>query len=169
VGYDKSESYQGKQSQRAARVFGAPVIWGHPRIPAGRSISEAARRAIPWLYSESSDGENTSNYYVQGLLNLLKHLGIIPGAIEVAPAKFDLMGEGDIDSATAASASGFFLPNVQLLDRVKSGEVIGRVLDLYGEVLEAIRSQQDGYVVMLRASPVVHPGEPVCLIAQSAH
>jgi predicted deacylase len=168
VGYDGSDSEQGKQSQQAAQVFGTPVLWGHPHIPTGRTISEAAHRAIPWLYCESSDGKRASSYYTWGLLNLLKYLGIIPGAIEVRRARFDLVGEGDIDSAIQARTSGLFAPNVQLLDRVKPGEAIATVRDLHGEVLEEIRAEQEGYVVMLRALPVVHSGESVCLIAQSA-
>jgi len=74
VGYDASDTVPGKISKEAALVFGAPVTWGHPKISPGRSISEAASRRIPWLYTEASGAGRIApedlRHFSTGLLNL---------------------------------------------------------------------------------------------------
>ena len=42
-------------SLAAARVFGAPVLWGHPPpMPPGRTISAAIDLGVPCLYTEAA-------------------------------------------------------------------------------------------------------------------
>lgn len=169
VGYDGTDTEWAKVSGEAALIFGTPVVWRHPRISPGRTLSEASRRGIPWLYTEASGGvrvyADALRYYVSGLLNLLKYLKIISGTIERQPLKLHLVGEGDIDRAILSSTSGFFVPQVRILDRVRPKQVIGLIRDLYGRTVEEIRVERKGYVVMLRTFPLIYPGEPVCLIA----
>lgn len=166
VGYDGSGSAQSRISRMAALSLGFPVVWGHYRVPPGRTIWEAARRSIPWLYTEASGDDRASPHYSQGLLNLLKHLGIVPGPIELRSPELDLEGDGDIDLALAAQTSGYFVSKVDLLQLIRPGEVIGIVRGMHGEILEEIRSPEEGYVIMLRSLSVVHPGDSVALIAK---
>src|SRR6187431_726117 len=41
------------RGRAAAEAFGAPVIWGHPVIEPGRTISVAHARDTPFLYTEA--------------------------------------------------------------------------------------------------------------------
>lgn len=174
VGYGIAATEHARISEEAAQIFGTPVIWGHPgEVPPGRTISEADRRGIPWLYVEASGGARVHSeelpYYKNGLLNLLKYLKMIPGEFEPARVKYQLVGKGDIDEAVASSTAGFFVPTVNILDPVVRNQVVGLVRDLFGETIEEIRSQQAGYVVLLRALPIVYPGETVCVITSGSH
>ena len=174
VGYGIGGTEHARVSKEAAQIFGTPFIWGHPgEVPPGRTISEADRRGIPWLYVEASGGARVHReelpYYKNGLLNLLKYLRIIPGELEPARVKYQLVGKGDIDEAVATSTAGFFVPMVQILEHVTSNQVVGLVRDLFGETIEEIRSQQAGYVILLRAIPIVYPGETVCVITSGSH
>jgi len=86
VGYDATDP----RSREAAVIFGAPVVWGHPAIPPGRTISFAASRGIPWLYTEARgagriDAEDLA-MFKRGVLNLLRYLHMLPG--RVTPARF---------------------------------------------------------------------------------
>lgn len=171
VGYDASDTPAGKQSKEAALRFSAPVVWGHSEIGTGRSLSSAIERDIPWLYVESPSGGRVSteylSYYVNGVLNLLRHLEIIPGEITASVPNLRLIGAGDVDRTQAVNTAGFFVQKVKLLDFVQSGQTIGEVRNLFGETVEEIRAEQSGYLTLLRTNPIVHPGIPICLIADS--
>ena len=170
VGYDAGENSLGKVSKAAALTFGTPVIWGHSEVSSGRSISSAIDHKIPWLYVESPNGGRVSAtdlpYYINGILNLLKHLQIISGEIVLAIPEYRLIGSGDVDRVLAVNSSGFFVQKVKLMDFVETGQLIGEVRNLFGETIEEIRTDQSGYVAMLRATPLVEPGISVCLVAE---
>jgi predicted deacylase len=174
VGYDGSATAWGRASRRAAFAFGAPVIWAHPRVPPGRTISEAARRRIPWLYAEAPGGgrrfpraECPVRLYVRGVLNLLAHLRILPGAVRSRRPRWHVIGEGDLDRAILSPASGFFVPHVRVLERVRSGQPLGSVRDPFGETIATVEAPRDGYVIMLRVLPPIAEGEPIALIASA--
>lgn len=169
VGYDANKTEVGNISKEAALKFGTPVIWGHEEVSPGRSISSAIEQGIPWLYVESPNGGRVSPidlpFYVNGVLNLLKHLEIILGEITGSTPNYRLFGSGDVDRTQAVNTSGFFVQKVQLLDFVEKGHLIGIVRNLFGETIEEIRTQQSGFVAMLRATSLVNPGDSVCLVA----
>ncbi len=172
VGYDATDTKVGKASREAALLFGTPVVWGHHEVSPGRSLCAAIERGVPWLYVESPSGGRVSldelPYYVNGLLNLLGHLKIIRRVTESRPPSLHLIGSGDLDRTLAVNTAGFFVPTVKLLDRVERGQVIGVVRDLFGETIEEIRTEQSGYVAILRATPLVQPGVSVCLVVDGS-
>lgn len=165
VGYDAND----ERSRSAALDFGAPVIWGHPLVEAGRTISFAAERGIPWLYTEARGAGRIApddlRMFKRGMRNLLLRLGILDGSIDVIPPQHRLYGNGDTDSSLIANKRGFFIPDANLLDHVVTGEPLGRTLSLHGEMLEQFYAPHTGVVGLVRVCPVVHPGDPVFLIA----
>lgn len=164
VGYDAGDP----QSREAAMVFGAPVVWGHSNIAPGRTISFAASRRIPWLYTEATGAGRVEPRDLQmfktGLLNLLRHLRVIPGAVNARPPIRLLHGDGNIDASIAATRPGFLVPSVELLDNVKAGQELGQTLDLHGQVIETFRSPRDGVVAMIHVFPVVQAGDSLFLV-----
>ncbi len=165
VGYDAND----RRSGEAARTFGAPIIWGHPSVGAGRTISFATSCGIPWLYTEAPGGGSSAKedieVFKRGLFNLQQHLGILRGRIGAMPAiQRVLFGDGDVDSGVAATQCGFFMPSVELLQEVRKGQQLGRTIDLHSEVVECFESPRDGVVGMVRVFPLVRPGDSVCLL-----
>ncbi|MGE3384880.1 MAG: succinylglutamate desuccinylase/aspartoacylase family protein [Pyrinomonadaceae bacterium] len=171
VGYDASETEAAKLSQEAALQTGMPVMWGHPDLGPGRSLCAASERGIPWLYVESPSGRRVSKdelpHYINTLLNLLGYLKIIEREVEVSAPRLHLFGSGDVDRTQTVNVGGFFVQRVGLLDEVEAGRLIGEVRDLFGEVLEEVRTPRAGIVAVLRSDPLVNPGDPVCLVAES--
>jgi uncharacterized protein len=165
VGYDAND----RRSAEAAHAFGAPVIWGHPSVAPGRTISFATSRGIPWLYTEAPGSGCSATEDVQifkrGLINLQQHLGILRGRICATPAvKRVLFGDGDLDAAITATQFGFFMSSVELLQDVHKGQQLGRTIDLHSVVVERFESPRDGVVGMVRVFPVVRPGDSICLL-----
>jgi predicted deacylase len=169
VGYGISDTEQGRMAAEAAEAFGTPVVWGHPGpVPPGRTISEADRRGIPWLYVEATGGARIRSeelrYYTSGLFNLLRYLGMLPGKVGQSHVEYRLVGDGNIDQAITCTSAGFFVSSVRALERVADGQVIGVVRDMFGATLEEVRSKQEGFVILLRALPIVNPGDTVCVV-----
>lgn len=164
VGYDVTDP----RSREAALIFGAPVAWGHPSIQPGRTISFAALRGIPWLYTEARgagriDAEDLS-MFKRGVLNLLRHLRMLPGRITATAVERFLYGDGDIDASICATRAGFLVPSVALLEEVQAGQELGRTVDLHGQLVESFQSRCEGVVAMIHIFPVVQPGDSVFLV-----
>ena len=164
IGYGVGDDGLGQASRAAAEAFGAPVLWGHPLPhPPGRTISSATALGIPSLYTEAPGGGFARPADVacfgRGVQNVMRHLGILPGAIEKAAVTHDLLGSGDLDRVLAAPAGGFFQPEVSLLDEVKAGDQLGTIYDLLGQPLATLQAEQSGVVIMLRRLQRVQAGD----------
>jgi predicted deacylase len=164
IGYLHDDGELGQKSRAAAEAFGAPVLWGHPMpIPAGRSISAAMEVGVPWLYTEAAGGgfarPDDVACYRRGILNLMRHLGMLAGAPEVPTASLHLVGDGNLDIVTLSPVGGYFRPAVNVLDRVKKGDLMGNIVDFFGKVSATILAEADGVVIMVRRLHRVHVGE----------
>ena len=171
IGYYRGDDDQGRRSLEAARAFGMPVLWGHPDVGPGRTVSYAHERGIPWLYTESVGGgwldQRHARMYADGVINVLKLLGVVEGDPDPSPPTHHLAGDGNNDvTAQTTLASGYFVSEANILDRVVKGDLIGRVVGLAGEVRDEIVAQGDGVIVLLRANPTVAVGESICVVTK---
>lgn len=166
VGYNEHDP----RGVAASEVFGAPVTWGHPVIEPGRTISSARDRGIPFLYTEAWGAGRIAaadlEMMKRGTRNLLRHLGIIAGDLElpVAPPR-RLRGVGNTDEGISATRAGFLLRDVALLDRVAKGQRLGRLINDFGETMEEYFAPFDATVGLTREMPVVEAGDTLFLVA----
>jgi predicted deacylase len=164
VGYLHDDGEIGQRSRAAAEAFGAPVLWGHPLpIPAGRSISAAMELGVPWLYTEASGGgfarPGDVACFRRGVLNVMRHLGMLAGAPTAPPSPVHLVGDGNLDVVTLAPCGGFFRAHVNVLDRVQRGDRLGTIYDLFGTQLAEIVAELDGVIIMVRRLHRVQVGD----------
>lgn len=108
---------------------------------------ECASRGIPATMVEAGkegkiDDESVAIHY-DGLMNVMKHLGILPGRAEMQRGVKTLKNPVLVANRTA----GLFIPKVGHGDSIKKGQVLGEIWDFKGKVLEEIRSPLDGMVV----------------------
>ncbi|HET8523170.1 MAG TPA: succinylglutamate desuccinylase/aspartoacylase family protein [Thermomicrobiales bacterium] len=168
IGYAASDGPAARQSREAALRFGVPVVWGHERVAAGRSLSGPHAAGVPWLYTECPSGgwlhQEIAATYANGVLNVMRFLGMIPGDAPVAAIDHEFVGEGDVDQSLAVPVSGFLTPRVKLLDRVAAGDVLGTVEDAQGEVIAEMRAPVDGVVILRRESPASTAGDIAFLL-----
>jgi predicted deacylase len=166
VGYDANDP----RSCEAALAFGCEVLWGHPAVGPGRTISFALDQKIPWLYSEARGGGRIDPgdlaIFKRGLANLLRVLSIVPGALSVEPVRIHLFGDGNVDEGLCASRDGFFMSSVGVLDAVHAGDPIGCIVDIHGRIIESFSAPETGVIAMVRAFPVVRSGDPLFLITE---
>jgi len=171
IGYIHDESEIGRRSLAGAQAFGAPVLWGHPLPTAsGRTVSAATDFGVPWLYTEAPGGgyarPDDVACFVQGAINVMRWLGMLDGALEPRPLTHQLFGDGNLDQVIDAHVAGYFRAEVDLLDPVVAGQRLGVIRDLFGQVLQEVRADQAGVVIMLRRFHRVHVGDGLAQITQ---
>ena len=168
IGYYSGSNKIAKDSQKAAFNFGTDVVWGHSDISKGRTISYAHHLGIPWLYSECPGGGWLDLYhiekYVAGVKNVMQMLGIISFPINAFTPKHYLIGSGDVDKSITTTTTGYLLPHVDLLQNVKMGQILAKVIDLSGNEIETIEANVTGVVICMRKTPSVKPDTLAFLI-----
>ena len=97
--------------------------------------------------------------FARGVLNVMRHLDMLDEEPEPSPPPLHLLGDGNMDEVMSAPAAGYFRPRVELLDEVKTGQLVGTIHDPLGKTLAELRADNDGTVIMRRGLHRVHSGD----------
>lgn len=98
------------------------------------------------------------NQMVEGILNLMKELGIFSGSTSAVRKPMISTNPDDV-SYLNASASGLFVPSVKHGARLSEGDLIGKIVDpLNGKVLDEVIAPQAGMLFTIRDYPIVDEG-----------
>jgi uncharacterized protein len=147
-----------EKSKELARVFGIPVAVASSSE--GTTVSAAYKVGVPSILPEVSGnglwGEDTVSNMMEGVERVMSHLGMIEGpvtrAAEIEPRHVTMW-------VPLASADGLWYPSKQISEPVSVGDVLGEIKDVFGEVLETIRSEKEGFVLYRLTSLAVNQGE----------
>lgn len=144
---------------------GMPLVWTHPELGPGRTLTTARELGIPALYVESPVGgvldEAHLAAYALFIRSALLALGMIEGEPHAHPAPLWLHGNGDVDTFTSATTDGLFVRTTHLMAKVRRGDRVGTVVDELGRELEAVTAPRGGYVTTLQRAAVVRSGNPL--------
>jgi len=170
IGYYRPAGQElGARTRVLAEAFGAPVVWAHPDMAPGRTMSFAAAHGIPGLYTEAPGAGRARPEDVltmtAGVFNCLKALKMLAGDPVLQPVTHRLYGSGDLDHIILANCGGLFFARVGLLDRVRKGDALGEVRTSAGETLEEVRSTADGVIVTMRGLLRVNAGDGLFALA----
>jgi len=91
----------------------------------------------------------------QALLNVVKHLGMLEGAVLIPGPQHRVRKGHRLRSETG----GVLWCKAKPLDRVKKGDVIQIITDLFGRERERLVAPVDGIIVAIRTSGMVNSGE----------
>lgn len=156
-------------SRDAAFAFGTPIVWAHPSIASGRSISAAGSLGVPSIYVEGLGGggvrRSDVDLYVTGVMRLLAQLDILPGEFPVIrEPRVISEGSGDIDSGLECARDGFCMTRVSVGDDIDAGTSIADIVDDCGRTLETIVAQTAGTILMLRKTAAVKAGDRIAVM-----
>lgn len=109
------------------------------------------------------DFQRAAKTLANGILNLLKTYKVIGG--EPTRAARHLTG---VQHALLAPTSGLFLAETSLEFQkpMKKGDLIARIVDVYGDLQAELRAPVDGLIFGLRALPNVQTGDWCCFYAE---
>jgi predicted deacylase len=134
-----------------AKALGHDIIWQGLHAE-GVWIREALKLGLKCASVEIGDPE----YQKKTILNTLKWLKMIDGNPDW-PKQWRVV-EG---RPTYARDGGLWVPEVKIRDEVKQGQVIGRLINLFGEVVDTVKAEYAGIVCSLRHYAATNPGNEV--------
>lgn len=96
-------------------------------------------------------------------LNVMRHYRMLTGEASYAEPRYT-----GVQHALLAPVSGLFLAeeSAEFKTPMKKGDVIARIYDVYGDLLETLVAPSDGRIFGLRALPNVTVGDWCCFYAE---
>jgi predicted deacylase len=161
-----------EKQRRMAREFNLPVIWGTSANLEGRSMSVARDAGVPAIYAEYLGSATSSEAGVEacfeGVLNVMAGLGMLrrtaPPSRVIQIVEDNRPGSGHMQVCHPAPIAGCFETKNVPGDLVTRGQVIGRVLDLTGDIALPVTAEESGRLIVLRTFPRVRAGDSVAVI-----
>jgi predicted deacylase len=101
---------------------------------------------------EESVGRN-----VRGILSVMRHFGMIPGAPAPAPDPVWI----DKYEVVYSTVDGLFAPCLEMGYYVKEGQIVGRITDYLGTFKEDVRAPFTGILLYVIHTPPCNAGEPL--------
>ena len=162
-----------EETLRIASAFGFPVtrpspetLKRRPNTAADLAISQGIPAIIPELpFPSIMMDKNSVSMGIRGVLNVMKYLKMIPGEPERQPNIIDL--GGPIHTMMISSnRGGIAHPICELGSKVRKGDPIVRLMNVFGEEVEVVKAPKDGYVVSfpLNVNQVAGSGDFVALL-----
>lgn len=151
------------RSRAMAEVYGIEWVVASNSVKGG-TYSAAAAAGVPTILTEAGQcgrlDETNTQIHLQGCLNVLKHLGVLPGQpAPVAPVKvcsqFPWVNAGQ---------SGCFYPAVNIGQMVQAGQPIGVIKDCFGQVLAEYTAPASGVVLFVVTSLAINAGDPLLAV-----
>jgi predicted deacylase len=161
--YHESDDELGRKSLEIAKAFGWEILWRDGSYP-GTLHGAAEERGIVCIAPEFGGTDRMphlraerTDRLITGATNVMKYLGMLEGESKL-PKRWTVV-EGE--SHVFADHGGLLIyePSFELGKGVVSGQKIARIVDLYGEELEAVVAPYDGLAIMMRTLPLVNPGD----------
>lgn len=111
----------------------------------------------------------------QGIQNVLRHYGMLPGAIvkidmgRMTPPR--LVSATALESYIPAPITGYFEPVYDVGAAVSQGEMVGRLYDFerVGDPPLAVHAPRDGYILMQPFQAPIHKGDTMLVVAQEVN
>lgn len=105
--------------------------------------------------------EGTVAAHVRVIRNVMHHLGLIEGAPDM-PREYRVVK----GTFAYSSMGGFFRKHAHPGQSVKQGDILGAIINHYGDVLEEVKANQDGLVLWVRTRCTTFPGEEVVIFGE---
>ncbi len=151
-------------SRAAARAFGLEYVeaWDWP---AGMLVAVCTRSGIPAIEPEIGGLGCTvpeqRALYKQGMRNVMRHLGMLPGEPELPAAIHRVTRQ-----MLFAPSGGLVRRHVELGCAVQAGDLVASVTDLTGVPLASVETPIDGFVAAVRLMASASPGDCLAVIFQ---
>jgi predicted deacylase len=152
------------------------LAWGHtrividterPRDPAASVYTQntAHLRRTPAITSEGGylglADEVMVQHNLTGVLRLLRHLGMLPGAPDPLPAAVYF----ERTEVVRSPGTGIWYPAVAEGQAVAAGSVLGVLTGFFGDTLAVLRAPFGGVMMYVVPTPAMNQGEPVGMVA----
>ena len=139
--------------------------------PTGGSMTYGAvRRGVVSILAEcGSNGgleEEDVRVHMDGIRNVLRHLGMVPGTAQRRQDMLRATGQFIV----RAERGGLLRLAIGIGDAIAAGQEVATVVDVFGRVVERVVSAQAGIARLIWATKVVNTGDPIvkCWVTEPA-
>lgn len=146
-----------------AKIFNAPFIV-MSKILEKSYRQTCLKMGTPSLLFEGgksmSSDRDIIEYGVQGVMRFLDHLEMLSPKFKVSKPESEPVV---IEKSTwiRAHKSGLLHTKVQCNKFVTKGEILASITDPYGEMKVRVKAPNDGYIINVNQSPIVHQGDAI--------
>lgn len=157
-----------RKMKKMAEAFG--VTFGRSRWPGQPCYKGfapmASAHGLPALLVELPSqyvcGRSETKVGIRGVLNIMKSLGMLTGKIE-KQREVPIIKERRLrEACVAGKNSGFLRPKILPGEKVRKGQEIGALVDVFGNRISSICSPGNGYLIAYSnsfAQPIVKEGD----------
>jgi len=159
------------------RSLDIALAFGFPLVELTRDMYGYDRSLIAWAQDTGKPGfvcevraqgmyvESSVRAGVRGVLNVMKHIGMLEGEVE---PQAGIVGSGGTYRLfnVRTRKSGLVHFRVTGGDWVEPGDEIGVVRDPYGEVVDELAARTRGWVRSMVLNRVVYAGQIVCTLLE---
>ncbi|MEE9349715.1 MAG: succinylglutamate desuccinylase/aspartoacylase family protein [Flavobacteriaceae bacterium] len=145
-----------------ATIFNAPYRFASGLIPKSFR-NECYKNNIPILVFEGGESlrldELSIEKAINGTLNILHHFNMIDKKIKINNAIKSI--EITNRKWIRAKIAGLFSSIIKNGDKVKKGQVLGHIMDTYGETNFEVKAPYNGYIIAVNNFPIINMGDAV--------
>lgn len=155
--------FDNPKNMELARAFAPPVVLNSNLVASSfrKAAHSKGKHILVYETGESLRmDEDGIDIAISGTKRLLKHLGMRENAPEAGT-----IDEYKKSKWLRAKYAGIFNTTIQLGDKVKKRQVVGRITDPFGNERFNLKAPVSGQVIGLNNSPVVHKGDAILHIA----
>lgn len=155
-----------EQGETLARLYSPKLISladSSGKIPpfADGICHAATRRGVVSIFAESGGNGTLEDadvrVHLDGVTNVMRHLRMIDGAPTVAGPRVSACDR----KVVRATRAGLLRLRVRIGDELAAGQEVAEVCNVFGEVVETVRSSGAGIAGLVWAHKVVNTGDPV--------
>ncbi len=150
------------RARELATIFNAPYMFASGLIKKSFR-NECYKNDIPIIVFEGGESlrldELSIEKGINGTLNVLHHFKMISKNVSV---------NNDIKSVEISSRkwirakiAGLFSSVIQNGEQVTKGQVLGHIMDTYGETEFEVKAPYDGYIIAINNFPIINMGDAV--------
>ncbi|WP_330747016.1 succinylglutamate desuccinylase/aspartoacylase family protein [Chryseobacterium sp. CP-77] len=135
--------------------------------PSLYTTAEAFKRGIPSVDIECGrlglvEYTNVNNVE-DSVLRLLDHLSFLPyNKMSKRAAIITISDRDYIDS----EFDGIFYPSKKAGELVKKGTKLGHITNYFGEIIQTVYAENDGFIMMIMTTPPIKKGEGIVVIGK---
>jgi predicted deacylase len=147
-------------AKKLATIFNAPFTFESRLIPKSFR-NECYKNNIPILVFEGGESlrldELSIEKGINGTLNILRYFNMISEDVKISNTKKSVILKKR--QWIRAKIAGLFSTVIENGNAVKKGQILGYIMDTYGETKLDVKAPRDGYIIAINNFPIVNMGD----------
>ena len=145
---------------KLAKLFNAPFSFGSKLIPKSFR-NQCFKNNIPIIVFEGGESLRLNELAIEkginGTLNILKYFNMISEKVLINKAKPSVVLTHR--QWIRAKIAGLFSLAVKNGEKVTKNQVLGHIMDTYGETSFEVKAPYDGYIIAVNNFPIINMGD----------